>query len=111
MEKLYHYCLLAEDTRGETMLMLVVARVTWRTCCVWIFVRKEPMTTLAHSDSSRVLAAGVAKDDVDLDHWLKDLAPSSELRKWFGHDPDKWSEFRKRYLEELRKENAAEGLE
>ncbi len=70
----------------------------------------------ARSDGPRILVdriwpRGVTKDDADLAHWLKGLAPSSELRKWFGHDPDKWSEFQKRYLEELSKEDAAEDLE
>ena len=37
-----------------------------------------------------------------MDLWLKDLAPSTELRKWFGHDPDRWPEFRKRYAAEVR---------
>jgi uncharacterized protein YeaO (DUF488 family) len=37
-----------------------------------------------------------------VDAWLKDVAPSAELRKWFRHDPDKWKEFTKRYLKELR---------
>lgn len=37
-----------------------------------------------------------------MDLWLKDIAPSTELRKWFGHDPDKWEEFKKRYAEELK---------
>jgi uncharacterized protein YeaO (DUF488 family) len=36
-----------------------------------------------------------------LDDWLKDLAPSTELRKWFGHDPQRWNEFRRRYRSEL----------
>jgi uncharacterized protein YeaO (DUF488 family) len=40
-----------------------------------------------------------AKAGVDI--WLKELAPSAELRKWFGHDPDKWTEFKKRYRAEL----------
>jgi len=70
----------------------------------------------ARSDGPRILVdriwpRGVAKDDADLNHWLKGLAPSSELRKWFGHDPDKWSEFRKRYLEELKQQGAAEDLQ
>jgi uncharacterized protein YeaO (DUF488 family) len=43
----------------------------------------------------------VRKEDLKLDEWLKDLAPSTELRKWFGHDPEKWEEFRKRYFQEL----------
>lgn len=37
--------------------------------------------------------------------WLKDIAPSNELRKWFGHDYDKWYEFQKRYIEELKNKN------
>ncbi|WP_152205170.1 DUF488 domain-containing protein [Marinobacter changyiensis] len=70
----------------------------------------------ARSDGPRVLVdriwpRGVAKKDADISCWLKGLAPSTELRKWFGHDPDKWSEFRKRYLDELKKEDAAEDLE
>ena len=43
----------------------------------------------------------MTKDDLQIDAWLKDLAPSTELRKWFGHDPAKWDEFRKRYAGEL----------
>jgi len=44
---------------------------------------------------------GLRKNEVRLDLWLKEIAPSDELRKWFSHDPEKWEEFRKRYLEEL----------
>ncbi len=50
----------------------------------------------------RIWPRGISKDDARLDDWLKDLAPSNELRKWFGHDPEKWPEFRKRYFGELR---------
>ncbi len=69
----------------------------------------------ARSDGPRVLVdriwpRGVSKDDADIDHWLKGLAPSTELRKWFGHDPEKWSEFCDRYLKELRSDEAAEDL-
>jgi uncharacterized protein YeaO (DUF488 family) len=49
----------------------------------------------------RVWPRGVAKDDLHLDGWPKDVAPSTDLRKWFGHDPDRWEEFRRRYTEEL----------
>ena len=45
---------------------------------------------------------GLRKADVDADLWLPALAPSSELRRWFGHQPDRWEEFRRRYREELR---------
>lgn len=49
----------------------------------------------------RLWPRGVSKDEADIDLWLKELAPSTELRKWFGHDPDKWDEFRNRYWSEL----------
>ena len=44
---------------------------------------------------------GVKKEALKLDAWIKDAAPSSELRRWFGHDPAKWQEFQKRYAQEL----------
>lgn len=49
----------------------------------------------------RVWPRGLSKESVQADSWLKDLAPSTELRKWFGHDPEKWDEFKKRYFQEL----------
>ena len=49
----------------------------------------------------RLWPRGVSKENAAVDLWLKDLAPSTELRKWFGHDPAKWDEFRKRYWSEL----------
>jgi len=61
----------------------------------------------AASDGVRVLVdrlwpRGLARDAARIDHWLKDVAPSSDLRKWFGHDPERWPEFRKRYRVELQ---------
>jgi uncharacterized protein YeaO (DUF488 family) len=50
----------------------------------------------------RLWPRGVAKKDLPLDEWNKDVAPSPELRRWFGHDPERWEEFRRRYLEELK---------
>jgi uncharacterized protein YeaO (DUF488 family) len=44
----------------------------------------------------------VSKERAALDLWLKEVAPSAELRRWFGHDPGKWPEFQRRYREELR---------
>lgn len=49
----------------------------------------------------RVWPRGIKKDDLDLDDWLKDVAPSTELRRWFNHDPDKWDRFCQKYREEL----------
>lgn len=59
------------------------------------------------SDGYRVLVdrlwpRGVSKEEAALDEWLKDIAPTPELRTWFGHDPAKFTEFRERYQEELR---------
>jgi uncharacterized protein YeaO (DUF488 family) len=60
----------------------------------------------SHADGKRILVdrlwpRGIKKEDAKLDEWLKDIAPSSELRKWFGHEPNKWSEFKTRYQKEL----------
>lgn len=57
-------------------------------------------------DGARILVErlwprGLSKKEAKVDHWLKDIAPSTELRKWFSHDPAKWEEFRKRYIQEL----------
>lgn len=49
----------------------------------------------------RLWPRGVRKQDVKIDRWLKDLAPSNEIREWFGHDPAKWEEFKTRYFLEL----------
>jgi len=49
----------------------------------------------------RVWPRGVSKEDAQLDEWCKQIAPSTELRKWFGHDPERWEEFRSRYRAEL----------
>lgn len=51
----------------------------------------------------RLWPRGVTKERAALDLWLKDAAPSAELRRWFGHDPAKWPEFRRRYGDELRR--------
>lgn len=50
----------------------------------------------------RLWPRGVSKEKAALDDWMKDIAPSAELRKWFGHDPGRWNEFRRRYRAELR---------
>ena len=64
----------------------------------------------ATNDGMRVLVdriwpRGVSKEDARVDMWLKQIAPSRQLRKWFGHDPEKWSEFRKKYFEELQQKD------
>jgi len=63
----------------------------------------EPGT---HADGTRILVErlwprGLSKEALRIDGWLKDAAPSTELRQWFSHDPDKWPRFRARYVREL----------
>ncbi len=50
----------------------------------------------------RIWPRGISKQDLQLDEWLKELAPSDELRKWFGHEKQKWSGFRQKYRRELQ---------
>ena len=62
------------------------------------------------SDGFRILIdrlwpRGVSKEKAKLDLWLKDVAPSNELRKWFSHDPSKWQEFQEKYKAELKNKN------
>lgn len=50
----------------------------------------------------RLWPRGLTKEKASIDLWLKDIAPSTELRKWFDHDPGRWEEFKERYLDELK---------
>jgi len=66
-------------------------------------------------DGTRILVdrlwpRGLSRDQAKVDQWLKDVAPSAELRRWFGHDPAKWAEFRKRYEAELARNPSLEEL-
>ena len=67
---------------------------------------KRAYDPAARSDGRRFLVErlwprGVKKQDLELDAWLKDVAPSTELRRWFGHKPERWKEFKRRYTKEL----------
>ena len=69
---------------------------------------KRAYEAAAADDGSRVLIdrlwpRGLSKQAAALDLWLKEIAPSTELRKWFGHDPARWVEFQRRYAEEVRR--------
>ena len=73
---------------------------------------KRAYTPAAASDGARYLVErlwprGLKKESLKLEGWLKDVAPSTELRKWFSHDAAKWPEFRRRYFQELRADPAA----
>lgn len=66
----------------------------------------------ADGDGLRILVdrlwpRGLKKEEADIDLWLRDVAPSPALRRWFGHDPTRWPEFKRRYVEELRNNEAA----
>jgi uncharacterized protein YeaO (DUF488 family) len=67
---------------------------------------KRAYEPAAATDGTRVLVdrlwpRGLDKQHAAIDEWMKDVAPSTELRKWFGHDPERWVEFRRRYEAEL----------
>ena len=67
---------------------------------------KRAYESVGSEDGARVLVdrlwpRGVSKEDAALDQWMKEIAPTTELRKWFRHDPARWEEFRSRYSEEL----------
>jgi uncharacterized protein YeaO (DUF488 family) len=71
---------------------------------------------VSREDGARVLVdrvwpRGLRKDAAELAEWSKDVAPSTELRKWYGHDPGKFPEFRRRYTAELRNGAAHDALE
>jgi uncharacterized protein YeaO (DUF488 family) len=73
---------------------------------------KRAYEDASQSDGARFLVErlwprGVRKSDLKLDGWPKDVAPSRELRRWFGHDPGKWSEFKRRYVRELERNEDA----
>jgi uncharacterized protein YeaO (DUF488 family) len=53
----------------------------------------------------RVWPRGISKERADVALWLREIGPSAALRKWFGHDPERWTEFQKRYRQELRKKS------
>ena len=68
---------------------------------------KRVYDRIAADDGARFLVErlwprGMKKAQLEMEAWLKDVAPSSSLRQWFGHDPDKWGDFRQRYFRELR---------
>ena len=68
---------------------------------------KRAYEAAARSDGYRILIdrlwpRGVSRDQARLDEWERELAPSAELRQWFGHEPSRFEEFRRRYIEELR---------
>ena len=58
----------------------------------------------------RLWPRGLKREVAGIDHWLRELAPSNELRTWFAHDPARWDEFRRRYAEELRSPAATAAL-
>lgn len=67
---------------------------------------KRAYEAAGESDGTRILVdrmwpRGVSKADAAIDHWIKDIAPSSGLRKWYGHDPEKWPAFKEKYFAEL----------
>jgi uncharacterized protein YeaO (DUF488 family) len=80
-----------------------------------IFFLKRIYEPFEETDGYRILVdrlwpRGVSKEDAKLSIWLKDIAPSSELRKWFCHKPELFAEFREKYLDELKSSQSVEQL-
>ncbi len=65
-------------------------------------MKKRNPATVPATRSTGCGRAGIAKDSLHIEDWIKDVAPSNELRRWFGHDPRKWNEFHKKYFAELK---------
>jgi uncharacterized protein YeaO (DUF488 family) len=68
---------------------------------------KRIYNPVSRDDGKRILVdrlwpRGIKKEAAEIDEWMKDIAPSNDLRKWFAHDPAKWSEFKERYTNELK---------
>lgn len=80
---------------------------------IWVRRAYEAPT---RNDGYRVLVdrlwpRGVSREDLEIDEWIRDIAPSTRLRQWFDHDPERWEEFQRRYSQELRgKEALIRGL-
>lgn len=79
---------------------------------VWMRRAYDPPT---RNDGYRVLVdrlwpRGVSKADLAIDEWNRDVAPSDELRRWYGHRPERWDEFRERYRRELEQRAAREAI-
>ncbi|MEO6886206.1 MAG: DUF488 family protein [Jatrophihabitantaceae bacterium] len=75
----------------------------------------RPYDPRKHGDGLRVLVdriwpRGLSKEKADLDEWCKQVAPSTTLRKWYGHDPERFDEFTRRYRAELTEPDGAEAL-
>ena len=86
-------------------------KLTFRPKCLRLLTKmpfkiKRAYEKSARSDGIRVLVdrvwpRGVSKAEAAVEHWRKEIAPSTALRKWFGHDPARWAEFTRRYFAEL----------
>lgn len=59
----------------------------------------------------RIWPRGVSKKQIQIDDWIKEIAPSTRLRKWFGHDPEKWKQFQLQYKKELERAEPSEKLD
>jgi uncharacterized protein YeaO (DUF488 family) len=73
---------------------------------------KRIYSGVADDDGYRILVdrlwpRGIKKEAAGVDLWLKEIAPSNELRKWYNHDPEKWTEFKTRYFQELEEQGSA----
>jgi len=86
--------------RGATGAGWVVREVRVGEVRIWrIYDRERPPGRVFFVE--RLWPRGIRRNELPAQAWVKDVAPSSELRRWYGHDPEKWAEFRRRYAREL----------
>jgi uncharacterized protein YeaO (DUF488 family) len=96
------------DRIAETLRRHLTTRAMMRSKISRERVRiKRAYEAPSADDGTRVLIdrlwpRGIGKAEAAFDHWMKEIAPSTELRKWFGHDPARWEEFQRRYRSELK---------
>jgi len=98
-----------------TPVVLLIFLWTITTNCMSSIVIKRIYEPVESTDGVRILVdrlwpRGMKKENAHIDEWVKEAAPSSALRKWFNHEPEKWQEFSTRYLAELKQNTAIDSL-
>jgi len=75
-----------------------------------VYDKREPSEGDFRALVDRLWPRGISKASLRLDEWAKEVAPSTELRRWYGHDPDRFDEFARRYRAELEQQPASDAL-
>jgi uncharacterized protein YeaO (DUF488 family) len=90
-----------EDAGGQTFSFPESIRYPWDMLRIKRVYEERSDTDGLRILIDRLWPRGISKERAGIDLWMKDIAPNDELRRWFGHDPERWDEFRTRYQREL----------